>query len=77
MKIRLSYCLNDAADLLVRIRLSKDLVMQKLKELKDRFDADSDADIDDEMIVNYSFYYYSAGHKHIEQGEYLFYDGLR
>lgn len=27
MKIRLSYCLNDAADLLVRVRLSNELVL--------------------------------------------------
>lgn len=76
-KIRFSYCLNDAADLLVRIRLSHELINQKRRQTKEFLDQDSEAEVDDEELVEYSFYYYSAGIKNAQQGEYLFYDGLR
>lgn len=81
MKIRFTYCLNDAADLLVRIRLSSELANIKKKQAKDRAELLEDSDLQDEdnvdEMVQFSFFYYSAGIKNSQQGEYLFYDGLK
>ena len=75
--LKLTYCLNDAADLLVRIRLSNKVFNQRMKQLKEGFDEDdaSEQEHTYEQKLKHSFYYYSAGYKNSMQGEYLFYDG--
>ena len=66
IKIRFSYCLNDAADLLVRIRLTSELVRIKQKQLQDLEglleDSENNNEIENiEEMVQYSFFYYTAG----------------
>jgi len=73
--IRLSYCLNDAADVLVRIKPTKEYAAIRKQKLRDLAQfADDSEDIDHEDILNCSFFYYIAGQKNNRQGEYIYFD---
>lgn len=61
-KIQCSYNLNDAGDILVRVKPSKSYVMDKMKQMKKMQDFYGDDDQEKESLLNCSFFFYYPNH---------------
>lgn len=76
--IRLNFCLNDSADVLIRFKATPEHAAKMKQTMKNmnKFDTETDEEQKKkEDIINCSLFYYQAGDKNKYNADYIYYDG--
>ena len=74
--LKLSYCLNNSGDILIRIKPKEDFMAKQIQKMKDLADFNEGEDLDElkENITHSSLFYYQANENVSNFGQYIHFD---